>query len=262
MNRGTKARNITGTVLFVSGLLGLIWCMLPAIYYSTVNVGNTTGILVFLLFSLWGIFFEPVGDFFVKNKKKKLWKAVFIFAGAAAAAVVLFVITETMCMFMAAHEEPEGTETVVVLGSYVMKSGPSKVTESRLDAAAEYLNAHPDAVCIVSGGQGKNEPWPEADAMKSYLVSVGIDEARIFKEDESDNTRENLKFSYDIIKENGFSEKIVIISNEFHLYRAGRIADRLSIEHTYYAAKTPWKMFSACYIRELYAILADWFVYS
>ena len=52
----------------------------------------------------------------------------------------------------------EGLDYIIVLGAQVRKDGPSPVLKYRLDKAVEYLNENPDTVCIVSGGQGSNEP--------------------------------------------------------------------------------------------------------
>ncbi len=246
----------------VLGVLGIIWCILPRLIYSVLNIGNITGLVVFTCFLLIGLFWKPLKKLVLIIWKKKQGKIALVIAGVVLSIIPIFVIVETICMVSVAGNKPEGNETVVVLGSYVKKSGPSIMSTRRLEAAFKYLTEHPDAVCIVTGGQGKDEPWPEADAFKDYLVNKGISEERIYKERESTNTRENLKFALEIINENGLNDKIVIISNEFHLYRAGRIADRLGINHCYVSASSPAPMFSAYYIRELYAILADWFVYS
>lgn len=249
-------------IFWVLGILGLIWCMVPKIAYGVLNIGNVTGVIVFLIMLLLGVFWKKVKALNRSLWNKKAGKIVLTVIYGIVASIFVLVIVETICMFATTKDKPDGNETVVVLGSYVSKSGPSIMTKCRLNAACEYLTIYPDAICIVTGGQGENEPWPEADAMKDYMVNKGISEERILKERESKNTRENLSNSLEIIKENGLNEDIVIISNEFHLYRAGRIADRLEIEHSYVSAPSPWGMFSSFYIRELYAILADWFVYS
>lgn len=250
-------------ILFlILGLLGVIWCMIPRIMYGVLNIGNITGIVVFTLIFICGIFWKTIVKTVEKWWKKRTGKIILSVVSVGITAIFILVLIETVCMFATTRSNPNGNETVVVLGSYVSRSGPSIMTKCRLNAAKEYMDEHPDAICIVTGGQGENEPWPEADAMKEYLVSCGVNEQRIYKERESDNTRENLANALEIIKEEGLNENIAIISNEFHLYRAGRIADRLGIKHSYVSAASPWGMFSSYYIRELYAILADWFIYS
>ena len=68
---------------------------------------------------------------------------------------------------------------IIVLGAQVRASGPSVILKYRLDTAVDYLNANPNTKCIVSGGQGYNEPEPEGVVMKKYLMENGIDERRI-----------------------------------------------------------------------------------
>ena len=80
-------------------------------------------------------------------------------------------------------EGPEGLDYVVVLGAQVRADGPSVILKYRLDAAADYLKKNPGTVCIVTGGQGYNEPYPEAVGMKDYLVQQGIEEERILTEE-------------------------------------------------------------------------------
>ena len=62
---------------------------------------------------------------------------------------------------MNAQGEPD-LDYVIVLGAQVRESGPSKALRYRLDRTIDYLEENPDTICIVSGGQGHNEPfaWP------------------------------------------------------------------------------------------------------
>lgn len=249
-------------ILIVFGIAGFIWCLLPILSYGVLNIGNATGLVVFGIIFIYGVLRKKIKPLIGKAFKKIPGRIILSAMGTLACVILFLVVAETICMFGTAKAKPEGGETVVVLGSYVSKSGPSVMTKCRLNGAVDYMNANPDSVCVVTGGQGKDEPWPEADAMKEYMVNAGISEERIYKERESKNTRENLLYTERIILENHLNPKIAILSNEFHLYRAGRIADRLDLEHCYISAASPYTMFSSYYIRELYAILADWLIYS
>ena len=60
----------------------------------------------------------------------------------------------------------------------------------------------------------------EAFAMAEYLKSLGIAEERILKEEQSETTWENLKFSAGLI--GSLEQKTAVVTNDFHLYRAGR----------------------------------------
>jgi uncharacterized SAM-binding protein YcdF (DUF218 family) len=90
---------------------------------------------------------------------------------------------------------------LIVLGAGVNGTVPSLSLRERLDAAYDYLQEHPNTICVVSGGQGSGEDISEAECMYRYLVEKGIESKRIYKEDRSTSTEENMKFSLDIIKE-------------------------------------------------------------
>ena len=87
---------------------------------------------------------------------------------------------------------PDNLDYLIVLGAQVYKNGPSPVLKFRLDKAYEYLSANPETRCIVTGGQGSNEPFTEASCMADYLVKRGIDSGRIILEDKSTTTAQNL----------------------------------------------------------------------
>ena len=116
----------------------------------------------------------------------------------------------------------EDPDCLIVLGSQVRTDGPSLTLRYRLDTAAAYLEDHPDIPCILSGGQGPNEPCTEAEGMRDYLTSRGIDESRLILEERSSNTIENILFSKALLPEGAGS--IAIITNDFHLFRGTRLA--------------------------------------
>ena len=55
---------------------------------------------------------------------------------------------------------------VIILGAQVRGSQITKSLKQRLDRAYEYLTEHPEAIAIVSGGQGKDEAVTEVIAMQ------------------------------------------------------------------------------------------------
>ena len=112
---------------------------------------------------------------------------------------------------------------IVVLGAQVWPAGPSLTLQYRLDTAAEYLGKNPETICIVSGGQGGNEPFSEAEGMAEYLLKKGIPENRILKESVSRNTVENIRLSMEAADLAG-AECVGIVTNDFHICRSVGIA--------------------------------------
>lgn len=121
---------------------------------------------------------------------------------------------------------------IVVLGAGVHGTVPSLSLRNRLDAAGEYLKKNPHLICVVSGGQGEDEDISEAQCMFDDLVAQGIDPERIWMEDQSTSTEENLRFSLDLIEEKTGKrpEEIGVLSSEYHLLRAGMMGDKVGVE--------------------------------
>lgn len=140
-----------------------------------------------------------------------------------AAVWYLFFMTE-ICIFWSTGKKPEkDADYLIVLGAHVNGRRITNSLMRRLDAAYEYLFWNPRTMVIVSGGQGRGEDISEADAMAENLLERGIEEKRIIREDKSVSTEENLRFSGRLILggySSGIEKKVVVVSNDFHIYRA------------------------------------------
>ena len=151
---------------------------------------------------------------------------------------------------MGGRGEPGG-ETLIVLGTVVNGTEPSPMLRQRLDAAVEYLNAYPDARCIVTGGKGNEVNLSEAQCMYNYLTAAGIDEGRIAMEDRATSTVENLRYVRAMLDTN----EVDILSSDFHLYRAGLIAKDAEFIPTLIPAKTePITLLAPWFLREIFAL--------
>lgn len=154
-------------------------------------------------------------------------------------------------------EADTSCEYVIVLGAGVNGTSPSLILSERIQRAYEYLSENPDVICIVSGGQGPNEDITEAQCMFDHLTAKGIDPDRIWQEDKSTSTRENIRFSLDVIEEKTGVRptSAAIVSNEFHLFRAGLFAQEQDLEICGVPAKTGWLSLRVNYfLREIVAV--------
>lgn len=148
--------------------------------------------------------------------------------------LVIIVMLGIFCILMASEFSEKGKKNldyIIVLGAQVRDTGVSKVLKYRLDAAKKYLDENPDTICIVSGGQGANEPCTEAEAMADYLFSQGIEKDRILLEDKSKNTEENIRYSRKLMREE--YDGVGIVTNNFHVFRSVQIAKSQGLEEVY-----------------------------
>lgn len=124
---------------------------------------------------------------------------------------------------------------------------------ARIERGVELLNHNPNAVLIMSGGQGPGEDIPESEAMAVYAIAQGVDIERILMEQKSVSTEENLRFSKELMcKEN---PRIVIVTTAYHVFRALLLAKQQGIKCVGFGAKTKWYFTLNALIREFVGYL-------
>ena len=141
---------------------------------------------------------------------------------------------------------------VIVLGAKVKGTIPSLSLQNRIDEAARFLIEHEKTIVIVTGGQGADEDISEAKVMQQGLIAQGIDEERIILEGKSTSTYENIIFSKALIP-SGLDTGL-LVTNDYHLYRASLIARQEGLDVTGLPAKTPGVTVVKSYLREYLAI--------
>lgn len=179
-----------------------------------------------------------------------------ILAALLALGAAVFAVFEVPVISNAKTDSDAQSDYLIVLGAGVNGSAPSLSMVNRLEAALDYLDAYPDAIAIVSGGQGPGENVTEAAAMHDWLVAHGVAESRIVQEPQSTSTRENLENSFAIIRSRGGDPAggVAIVSSEYHLYRAKQMARALGAKPLGVAAETTLPTMRANYfIREAFA---------
>lgn len=212
-------------VFFITvGVICILYCL------GTFAFGGY-GTMFFLIWAvagvaaiLWGLYGKKILE------AMPLWIKRCFFAFVTIC-VVIFVVVEGMVISGFFTKAPADLDYIIVLGAQLKENGPSYVLRLRLDEAYDYLVENENTKVIVSGGQGANEPDTEAQGMYDYLVAKGIDPARIIKEDKSTDTSENILFSKEII--NSEIDSVGIVSNNFHIFRAVRLAKAAGYEEVY-----------------------------
>ncbi len=185
----------------------------------------------------------------LRNRLGRIYLPIKIFMSCA---MMFYAVTFVMLVgyiHLSPSAEPgaqsDGTENVyIVFGAKVKAEGPTKTLASRLDAAADVMEKDSGAVCIVSGGQGTDEPFTEASCMRDYMVERGVAPERIFLEEKASNTKENILYSAALIEQLGLSDRqLICISSETHIPRIRLMCSRAGIDALYIKAETPMKVF-------------------
>ena len=151
-------------------------------------------------------------------------------------------------------------QTVIVLGCGLRGERVSVGLAKRLNKAAEYHEKNPDAVIIVSGGQGPQEDISEALAMKRYLIDKGIPEDKIIMEDKSTSTITNFRNSRAIMEEKGMDlSSVVFVTNAYHVYRGASYAkDEGFVDIAHLGTDIIWYTVPMNYMREMLAVIKMW----
>ena len=167
----------------------------------------------------------------------------------------ILLVTFGFMIFAIPKTQPAEDATVIILGCGVNSDGsPSAIMQERVNAGLKYLESHPDVPVIVSGGQLGGAPISEAESMKQCLIEQGIEESRIYIEDQSRTTAENLRFSTIVIKENQLNQNVAVVTSDFHLARACLYAKRNGLNPAPIRAYTPWYALPSYALREVYAV--------
>ncbi len=249
------AKRIVKIIAAIYSAAMLIWFLFP-MALGIFNLGNVTGVAVFGALLVYIAATRRINEFIKRICSMLIGKIAVVSAGVLAAAIAVTTVVLTVMMSVAAYKSPADNSVLIMLGCRVYGERPSVMLSERIDAAYEYLSENEDAVCILSGGKGDDEDISEAECMYRELTDRGIAAERLYIEDKSTSTKENIRFSYEIMTEQGLTNRpIAIATSEFHQYRAQLIAHGYGIDASAVSGKSTLYLLPSYWVRELYAIL-------
>lgn len=243
-----KLSALIRTIIAIIAFALFVWVNINYFTAGTV-IGTVVFGGAFAICVLW----KPFSGFVRRLWSKLGGRIALIAVGTVTAFCALLCVIFSVNIALCTERPISDPEAVIVLGCQVRGEEPSVMLVKRLDAALETLSEYPDAVCVVSGGQGSGEDVSEAEAMRRYLVGHGISEERVLIEDRSTSTRENIAFSAEILKERGIS-RAVIVTSDFHQYRAGLYAKRNGLTVGHHSGSTTIFNLANYWVREWAAL--------
>ena len=144
----------------------------------------------------------------------------------------------------------EDVDAILVLGCQVKESGyPSAMLRDRLNRSIELYDLAASNKIIMSGDHGRNE-YDEVNTMKQFAMDAGIPSSDIFMDHAGFSTYESMYRAKEIFG----VEKIIIVTQEYHLYRAIYDAKALGIEA--YGVSSDYFRYSGQLYRDIREILA------
>ena len=164
---------------------------------------------------------------------KKLYKALisfvvtFVLIAVVVLSVNFYVIFSQNKNILSTDDIAEKTQIahIMVLGCGINGDKPSDMLEDRLITALEIAERLPQSKLILTGNNS-GESYNEVGVMKNYCIENGFDEERIICDDYGFSTGEsvtNLSETFGV-------EKVIIVTQRYHLYRALHIASQYDIE--------------------------------
>ena len=251
----TRAQKILRTLLNIAGWLCIAYYCLVAFVAGLI----TTSIL--FIWIIGGLLFFVLARFLPKiinglrtMKKWKLWLIIIPIALCFA----LFIVGEIAILTGFVSDVPdEDADYVIVLGAKVNPNAPILSLQKRINASYDYLSEHPTTKVIASGGQGWDEPMSEAQCIEEELIEMGISPDRILREDRSTDTVENIQYSSKLL-ENTPDTTVLIVSNDFHCFRASGIARRhLNTQVGHLSADSVFFLLPHYMVREFVGVTLD-----
>jgi len=246
-------------LLFFLGILGILDTLLLVLNNGGVNLGTILpGVLGGALI-LW----DSVKAFFrkfmpVANTRPWILRVRQGVITISLIGFISFLVVEGAIISNSQPDPDVEVDHLIILGAGLNGEQLSLTLLERMQKGLDYLEKYPKVKVVVSGGQGAGEGISEAEGMRRFLVGHGITNERILKEDRSTSTMENLRFSKAIlIQQSGFkkSERVAVITNDFHLYRSKILARRNGLIPVGIPCPTPWYLVPNVYLREYFAVV-------
>ncbi|MEV7418202.1 YdcF family protein [Streptomyces sp. NPDC089919] len=149
---------------------------------------------------------------------------------------------------------------VVVLGSGLIGGDrvppllASRLEKGRRIYAAQLARGGRPPLLLTSGGQGQDEALPEGRAMADWLLARGVPAEDLRVEDRSRSTDENLRFSRALMTAEDPGYRCVVVTNDFHAFRAAMTARRAGVNGQVLGSPTARYFWPSATIREFAAV--------
>ena len=199
----------------------------------------------------------------MKAKKKIMKKLIVVFLCLAIVGVATLLIVnghvksvgKDRILSVEKATELEDVDCIIVLGCQVKDDGNlSHMLRDRLIRALEVYESGVAPKLLMSGDHGR-EDYDEVGAMKDYAIENGVPSENVFMDHAGFSTYETVYRAKEIFE----ADKVIIVTQEYHLYRALYIAEQLELEA--YGVSSDLNTYGGQSMRDAREVLArckDW----
>ena len=199
----------------------------------------------------------------MKTKKKRFRNIIIVLLCLAVVGVaVLFLISghvksaaKDRILTVDEAAELDDVDCIIVLGCQVKDDGSlSHMLRDRLMRGLELYEVGAAPKLLMSGDHGR-EDYDEVGAMKDYAIENGVPSEDVFMDHAGFSTYETVYRAKEIFE----ADKVIIVTQEYHLYRALYIAEQLGVEA--YGVSAVLNTYAGQSMRDFREVLArckDW----
>lgn len=199
----------------------------------------------------------------MKTKKKIFSKLIIVLLCLAVVGIaILFIINghvksvgKDRILTVEKAAELDDVDCIIVLGCQVKDDGSlSHMLRDRLIRALEVYEVGAVPKLMMSGDHGR-EDYDEVGAMKNYAIENGVPSENVFMDHAGFSTYETVYRAKEIFE----ADKVIIVTQEYHLYRALYIAEQLGVDA--YGVSSDLNTYAGQSMRDFREVLArckDW----
>lgn len=152
--------------------------------------------------------------------------------GLVTLVAALWLVAAAQVWRVASRDEARPADAIVVLGAAQYRGRPSPVLRARLDHAIGLYARGLAPRLVLTGGIAEGDTASEAAVSRSYALQAGVPDSAILMENEGRTTHQSLEHVAHLLQARRMN-RVVLVSDPFHLARAAQIARRQGLEvHT------------------------------
>ncbi len=243
-----------GSVIAFPAVLILVFFVegIKVIRHEGIKPANLLSMLFSVLMCIYLAVWPVIGNLGKNTLGTTLYAIISFAAAYVLTLLAMYSISAVLNLFHL--RKKRNADYIVVLGAGIIGNKVTPLLAERIEKGIELLHYNPNAVLIMSGGQGSGEDIPESEAMADYAADKGVDMKKIIMEQRSVSTQENLRFSRELM--NKQKPKIIVVTTAYHVFRALILAKRQGIKCVGFGAKTKWYFMLNAFIREFVGYLS------